>query len=164
MEPLWQLWKQGFSTWEQATAKLFETLLKSPTLLEPTGQALSAFMRTKKQADDASAQAWAALGLPTRRDQERMLHLLNQLGSRIMDLEDKIDDLEQKLARQTAPSPAPSPAPAPTPTPTPTPAPAPTPTPTPAPMPSPAPAPAPANPPAPPNPTTDSAPSARSED
>jgi hypothetical protein len=114
MEPLWQLWKQGFNTWEQATAKLFDTLLKSPSLLEPTGQALSAFMRTKKQADDASAQAWAALGLPTRRDQERMLHLLNQLGSRIMDLEDKIDDLEQKLARQAPPSPpSPSGAPAP---------------------------------------------------
>jgi len=31
------------------------------------------------------------MGLPTKRDQERALHLLNQLQSRIMDLEEKLE-------------------------------------------------------------------------
>ena len=34
---------------------------------------------------------WSALGLPTKRDQERTLHALNQLESRLMDLEDKLE-------------------------------------------------------------------------
>jgi hypothetical protein len=92
MEPLWQLWKQGFDTWEQSTAKLFETWLKSPLVLEPAGKVLSVAMKLKKQADDALQQAWANAGLPTRREQERMLHVLNQLQSRLIDLEDKLED------------------------------------------------------------------------
>ena len=44
----------------------------------------------KKAADDAKAQLWGQMGLPTKRDQERSLHLLNQLQSRIMDLEEKL--------------------------------------------------------------------------
>jgi hypothetical protein len=33
---------------------------------------------------------WSAFGLSTRRDQERTLHLLNQLQSRIYDLEEQL--------------------------------------------------------------------------
>jgi hypothetical protein len=31
------------------------------------------------------------MGLPTKRDQERVLHLLNQLQSKVMDLEEKLE-------------------------------------------------------------------------
>lgn len=103
MESLWQLWRQGFTQWEQATAKLLETALKSPALLEPSGQALSSFMRGKKQLDELSASFLTAFGLPIRRDQERMLHLLNQLQSRLIDLEERIEDrlseMEERLSR-----------------------------------------------------------------
>lgn len=92
MEPLWQLWKQGFESWEQATAKALESWLKKPAVLEPAGAVLSAAMKLKKQADDALTQAWAAAGLPTRREQERMLHVLNQVQSRIMDLEERLEE------------------------------------------------------------------------
>jgi hypothetical protein len=106
MEPLWQLWRQGFTQWEQATAKLLETALKSPAFLEPSGQALSSLMKGKKQFDDLTASFLTTLGLPIRRDQERMLHLLNQLQSRLIDLEERIEDrlagLEERLAKTTA--------------------------------------------------------------
>jgi hypothetical protein len=52
---------------------------------------LTAAMKAKKAADDAKAQMWGQFGLPTKRDQERTLHLLNQLQSRIMDLEEKLE-------------------------------------------------------------------------
>lgn len=101
MNAMWDTWKRGFDAWEGATAKYLESVLKSPLVLEPAGAALSAVMKAKSARDKAVSQAWAALGLPTRRDQERILHLLNRLESRMIDLEDAI------AADDPAPSPAP---------------------------------------------------------
>lgn len=104
MEPLWQLWRQGFTQWEQATAKLLDTALKSPAFLEPSGQALSSLMRGKRQLDEMTASFWSNLGLPVRRDQERMLHLLNQLQSRLFDLQERLEEMEERLGRAGVPT------------------------------------------------------------
>ncbi|MFO0763182.1 MAG: hypothetical protein U0359_42485 [Byssovorax sp.] len=87
----WDMWKKGFDAWENATAGYVEKVLKNPLLLGPSGAMLSMVMKAKAAADKAAAQYWGTLGLPTKRDQERTLHLLNQLQSRIMDLEEKLD-------------------------------------------------------------------------
>jgi len=47
-------------------------------------------MKTKSATDRAVTAWWAAMGLPTRRDQERALHKLNQLESRLYDLEEQL--------------------------------------------------------------------------
>ena len=84
-------WKKSFDVWEDATAKYLEHWLKSPLMLGPSGAMVSALMKAKAATDKAKAQWWGEMGLPTKRDQERTLHLLNQLQSRIMDLEEKLD-------------------------------------------------------------------------
>jgi hypothetical protein len=86
----WDVWKNGFDAWEQATARYLETVLKSPAVLAPSGALLTAFMRTKAMGDRAAAAWWGAIGLPTKRDQERTLHRLNRLESRLLDLEEKL--------------------------------------------------------------------------
>lgn len=88
---MWNEWKRAFDLWENATAKMVEEFMKSPLVLGPTGAMLTAAMKAKKATDDAKAQLWGQMGLPTKRDQERSLHLLNQLQSRIMDLEEKLE-------------------------------------------------------------------------
>lgn len=87
---MWTQWKEAFDAWESSTAKWVEEWMKSPLVLGPSGAMLTMAMRAKKAADEAKAQVWAQMGLPTKRDQERALHLLNQLQSRIMDLEEKL--------------------------------------------------------------------------
>lgn len=87
----WDPFKQYFNAWEAHTAKLFEEWLKSPLVLEPAGSMLSATMKAKAAGDKAVAHMWASLGLPTRRDQERTLHALNQIQSRLLDLEEKLE-------------------------------------------------------------------------
>jgi len=87
---IWDMWKQGFNAWEQATAQYMEKVLTNPGVLAPAGAVLTAAMKTKAQADRAIAAWWSAWGLPTRRDQERTLHKLNQLESRLYDLEERI--------------------------------------------------------------------------
>ncbi len=90
----WNHWKKAFYTWEDTTARFTEELLKSPFVLQPAGKMLSAAMRAKAEGDRRTAMWWSGLGLPTRADQERMMHAINQLHSRI-------HDLEEQLAAQT---------------------------------------------------------------
>jgi hypothetical protein len=87
---IWDLAKQGFSAWEQATAQYMEKVLTNPGVLAPAGAFLTAMMKTKAASDRMMAAWWSAFGLPTRRDQERALHKLNQLETRLYDLEEKL--------------------------------------------------------------------------
>jgi len=87
---MWDMWKQGFTAWEQATAQYSERVMSSPAVLNPLGAMLTAVMKTKAASDRALAKWWSLCGLPTRHDQERALHKLNQLESRLMDLEERL--------------------------------------------------------------------------
>ena len=93
---IWDLWKQGFNAWEQATTQYMEKVLSNPAVLGPAGAMLTAAMKTKAATDKAVSAWWSTIGLPTRRDQERTLHKLNQLESRMFDLEEKIDDAQER--------------------------------------------------------------------
>jgi hypothetical protein len=86
----WENWKKGFDVWEKTTASYLETLLKNPLVLEPSGALLTGVMRMKAASDRAIAHYWGALGLPTKRDQERTLHALNELQSKLLDLEERL--------------------------------------------------------------------------
>jgi hypothetical protein len=87
--------KQSFDVWEKSTANLFETWLKSPVVLEPAGLALTAMMKAKAMNDRMMTMWWGSLGLPTKRDQERTLHALNELESRLLDLEDQLREQQR---------------------------------------------------------------------
>lgn len=93
---LWDNWKKGFYAWEDATSKYLENWLKSPVLLWPSGMMLGGAMKAKSAYDKAAAQWVGGLGLATKRDQERTLHTLHQLESRLMDLEERLADAQAK--------------------------------------------------------------------
>jgi hypothetical protein len=88
---IWETFKQYVGAWESNTAKVAEQFLRSPLVLSPAATMLTAAMRTKALADKNLAAAWGALGLPTRRDQERTLHALHQIQSRLFDLEERLE-------------------------------------------------------------------------
>jgi hypothetical protein len=92
MNDLWDMWKKSFAVWEGATATYLEQVLSNPAVLGPAGAMLTAAMKTKAATDKAVAAWWSAFGLPTRRDQERVLHKLNQLESKMYDLEERLED------------------------------------------------------------------------
>lgn len=91
MKP-WSWWKRSFGVWEKASTALAHQWLYSPVVLEPTGAWLSAAMRMKVMTDRARAAWIGALGLPTKRDQERTLHALNELQSKLLDLQEQLED------------------------------------------------------------------------
>jgi hypothetical protein len=91
---MWDMWKKSFDVWENATAKVMEEWLKSPLVLGPSGTMLTMAMKMKAATDEAVARWWGGIGLPTKRDQERALHALNMMQSRILDLEEEIRELK----------------------------------------------------------------------
>jgi hypothetical protein len=92
----WQAWKKSFNAWEGATAAYLEKVLGNPAVLAPAGVLLTAVMKTKAASDRALAAWWGSLGLPTKRDQERSLHRLNQLESKLHDLEERLAALARR--------------------------------------------------------------------
>jgi hypothetical protein len=58
-----------------------------------------------KAAYDKAASNWAGnLGFATKRDQERALHVLNQLESRMIDLEERLAELKALEAKRQSAS------------------------------------------------------------
>ncbi len=95
----WDSWKKSFDHWEERTAKLLEVSLKSPFVLRPAARALSASLRAKAATDKLGAYVIAHLGLPTKADQERTLHAIYRLESRLIDLEEKLAEARAELAK-----------------------------------------------------------------
>jgi hypothetical protein len=87
---IWEMYKKGFYAWEETTAKYLEHWLKSPLLLGPAGTMLGSAMKAKAAYHKAATGWVGGLGLATKRDQERTLHTLNQLESRMIDLEERL--------------------------------------------------------------------------
>jgi hypothetical protein len=96
----WDIWKKSFDQAEEATARYVEQWLRSPLVLVPGTALLGAAMKAKAVSDKASAQWWSSMGLPTRRDQERTLHLLNELQSRLLDLEEQLADAKARAPKE----------------------------------------------------------------
>ena len=93
---MWDVWKKAFYKWENTTAQYLETVLKNPLVLGPSGKMLSMVMKGKAKVDEAAGDWWGSVGLPTKRDQERTLHALNQMQSRLIDLEEELHELKQE--------------------------------------------------------------------
>ena len=99
-DDVWEMWKKGFAAWESATASYLEKVLVNPAVLGPAGAMLTAAMKTKAATDRAVSAWWAAMGLPNRRDQERALHKLNQLESKLLDLQERLEDKLEDTATE----------------------------------------------------------------
>ncbi len=83
--------RKAFDAWESRTAEYVEKWMKSPLLLGPAGLVLTQAMRLKEAHGKVMGAWWSALGLSTRRDQERTLFALHKLESRLMDIEEKLE-------------------------------------------------------------------------
>ncbi|MEM6995080.1 MAG: hypothetical protein AAF721_31490 [Myxococcota bacterium] len=86
------MFKRGFRRWESATAQWWSTVLRNPAVLQPAGAALTAAMKAKIAADRGLESWWRSWGLPTKVDQERTLHAIHELESRLLDLEERLDE------------------------------------------------------------------------
>jgi len=83
--------RKAFDAWESTTAAYVEKWMKSPLVLAPVGMLLTQAMRVKEAHEKLMTACWSAIGLSTRKDQERTLFALHKIESRLMDLEEKLE-------------------------------------------------------------------------
>lgn len=95
----WHTMKRAFDAWEGSTASLLEAWSKSPFMIQPAGNLLSSVTQIKHAQQQMLERWWSSWGLPTRAEQERAQHTMNELSSRLIDLEEKLADLERDKER-----------------------------------------------------------------
>lgn len=83
--------KRRLDALEERVGHLVEAWVRDRRVLEPTAALLSGVLRSKHLLDRGLRRVWRGLGLPSRRDQERTLHLLYELESKLMDLEERLE-------------------------------------------------------------------------
>lgn len=92
--------EQAYSVWEKRTSKLIDSALRNSQVLKASSEVMNQQFKSKIVMDQALMKTWRNLLLPNKKDQEKTLHLLNELHSRIFDLEERLEELGKKQQGQ----------------------------------------------------------------
>jgi hypothetical protein len=91
----WKIWKSGFDRWESTTAEYLDKALQNSAFLSSSGTLLKAVLHAKSTANRVADHGWNRLGLTSRNEQDKALHRINQLESRLLDMEEEIRELRE---------------------------------------------------------------------
>lgn len=86
--------RDGYDAWDRAASKFLDKALRSKPLLESVATGLDKALEAKDLYRRAMRRGWRALGLSTREEQERAMHALNEIQSKLLDLEEQLDRAE----------------------------------------------------------------------
>lgn len=87
-------WRRWFDAWDSATSAGLERMLRNQGLLDLGGAVLTASMRAVALANRTRDAWWSAWGLPTRREQERLMHEITRLRSQLLDVSEQLRDAD----------------------------------------------------------------------
>lgn len=96
-------YSEYFKIMEKTFVENVNGMMKNPLFLDATNQGLQAGLEAKKTFDDMSAEYLERMNMPTRRDIAKILQYLQTIESRILDLEDKVEELSDLAVKKEAP-------------------------------------------------------------
>ena len=86
-----ELWRQIYETNERAWNSVLERTVNNPAFAESSGKILETFLAAQKTVRDNMRSYLEQINLPTRED-------IARLGELIVALEEKVDQLDDRLA------------------------------------------------------------------
>ena len=86
-----ELWRQIYETNERAWNSVLERTVNNPAFAESSGKILETFLAAQKTVRDNMRSYLEQINLPTRED-------IARLGELIVSLEEKVDQLDDRLA------------------------------------------------------------------
>src|ERR671932_2070627 len=86
-----ELWRQIYETNERAWNTVLERTVSNPAFAESSGKILETFLSAQKTVRDNMRSYLEQINLPTRED-------IARLGELIVSLEEKVDQLDDRLA------------------------------------------------------------------
>lgn len=87
-----ELWRQIYDTNERAWNTILERTVNNPAFAQSSGKILETFLSAQKTVRDNMRSYLEQINLPTRED-------IARLGELIVALEEKVDQLDDRLAR-----------------------------------------------------------------
>jgi BMFP domain-containing protein YqiC len=111
-----ELWRQIYETNERAWNTVLERTVNNPNFAESSGKVLETFLAAQKTIRDNMRTYLESINLPTREDISRLGELIVALEEKVDQLDDRLVPIEARLQTLTTPSAASAP---PTPTATP---------------------------------------------
>src|SRR5918911_2323117 len=87
-----ELWRQIYETNERAWNTVLERTVSNPAFAESSGKILETFLSAQKTVRDNMRSYLEQINLPTRED-------IARLGELIVALEEKVDQLDDRLSR-----------------------------------------------------------------
>lgn len=94
----WKIWKSGFDRWETTTADFLDKTLQNSAILSSSGTLIKAVLQAKGAASQVVDAGWNRLGITSRKEQDKALHRINQLESKLLDMEEEIHELRKEQA------------------------------------------------------------------
>ena len=86
------LWKQIYEANERAWSTALERAMNTPAFAETQGKVLETFLQAQRAVRDQMQRYLEAVNVPTRED-------IARLGELIVGLEEKVDQLDDRLGR-----------------------------------------------------------------
>lgn len=96
-----------FSEWEKKLAEFMDKRMRDPDFMSLVGRGISSSMDAKSAFDARMEEWFRSLNLPTKQDLEKIWSTLNNLETRVIDIEDRLSALEETGARPPVPLPEP---------------------------------------------------------
>src|SRR5438445_12057631 len=110
-----ELWRQIYETNERAWNAVLERTVNNPAFAESSGKILETFLSAQKTVRDNMRSYLEQINLPTREDIARLGELIVSLEEKVDQLDDRLARIESSLAAKPAPARPPRPRAAPTP-------------------------------------------------
>ena len=100
------LMKQWAESWEKLLGQKLDGLVRDEKFVSEMARAIAATMSGKSVAQRMMDETMANMNLPTRSDMVKVLQKLTDLEERVLELTERLEDLEPALAaRREAPAP-----------------------------------------------------------
>jgi polyhydroxyalkanoic acid synthase PhaR subunit len=96
------LWKQIYEANERAWSTALERAMSSPAFAETQGKVLETFLQAQRAVRDQMRGYLEAVNVPTREDIARLGELIVGLEEKVDQLDDRLGRLEQSLREQSS--------------------------------------------------------------
>ncbi len=97
-----ELWRQIYDTNERAWNAVLERTVNNPAFAESSGKILETFLSAQKTVRDNMRSYLEQINLPTREDIARLGELIVSLEEKVDQLDDRLANLERSVSAATA--------------------------------------------------------------
>ncbi|HNV68271.1 MAG TPA: hypothetical protein PKO06_01140 [Candidatus Ozemobacteraceae bacterium] len=101
-------WQDQTRQWQEQMEKIFvekiNEMIRNPALLSAVSKSIETSFDSKQKANETIAEFLQKLNVPTRHDTGRIMQYLQQVEARVLDLDEKLDLLLDRVEKLQATS------------------------------------------------------------